>query len=213
LIVSSEVSVATQLSSNEPATVGSPKLTLYLMPNSSSLAVHIALREIGVNFEARVLSGAEKETRKPEFLKINPAGQVPVLLIDDRALTEVAGILFYLARRFPEAGLLPVNDPENEARIIAWMSFLASSAHGAWRVGGEDAVRIYEIAEHRMAPSGWAVDSGFSIADIHLFRLFWRFHASAPISRETFPRLFAHHDRVLARPSVRDALRAEAVTS
>jgi glutathione S-transferase len=202
--------MATQLSSNEAGADGAPGLTLSLMPNSSSLAVHIALHEIGAPFAARVLSGAEKDTRKPDYLKINAAGQVPTLLIDDRALSEVAGILFYLARRFPEAKLLPQDDPENEARVIAWMSFLASSAHAAWRGGGEAAVPIYEVAEQRLAPSGWAVGDSFSIADIHLFRLFWRFHASAPITRDAFPRLFAHHDRLLARPSVQAALRAEA---
>jgi glutathione S-transferase len=202
--------MATRLSSNDVGADDTPELTLYLMPNSSSLAVHIALHEIGARFETCVLSGAEKDTRKAEFLKINAAGQVPTLLIDDRALSEVAGILFYLARRFPKAGLLPVIDLESEARVVAWMSFLASSAHAAWRSGGEAAVAIYEVAEHRLAPSGWAVGDSFSIADIHLFRLFWRFHASVPISRDAFPHLFAHHDRLLARHSVQAALQAEA---
>jgi glutathione S-transferase len=202
--------MATQLSSHDAGTQDAPELTLYLMPGSSSLAAHIALHEIGAPFAVRVLSGADKDTRKPEFLKINAAGQVPTLVIDDRALSEVAGILFYLARRFPAAGLLPVDDPEDEARVVAWMSFLASSAHAAWRAGGEAAVPIYEVAEQRLASSGWAVGDRFSIADIHLFRLFWRLHAAAPIARDTFPRLFAHHDRLLARPSVQAALRAEA---
>ncbi len=206
--------MATQSLSSRADTDEARDLTLFLMPNSSSLAVHIALHEVGAPFEARVLSGAEKDTRKPEFLKINAAGQVPTLLIDgERALSEVAGILYYLGRRFPEAGLFPVNDPESEARVIAWHSFLASSAHAAWRGGGEAAVPIYQVAENRLAPSGWAVGDSFSTADIHLFRLFWRFHASAPITREAFPRLFAHHDRLLARASVQAALAAEATSA
>ncbi len=41
---------------------------------------------------------------------LNPEGKVPTLLVDGRPLTEVGAILFYLARRFPAAGLLPEGD-------------------------------------------------------------------------------------------------------
>src|SRR5579871_6884621 len=92
-------------------------LTLYFAPGSSSMAPHIALYEIGCPFEARPVSFARSETRSPEFRAVNPEGKVPTLLIGDRALTEVAGILYYLARRFPEARLMPQGDPEAEARV------------------------------------------------------------------------------------------------
>ena len=82
-------------------------LTLYFAPGSSSMAPHIALHEIGASFESRPLSFARKETRSAAFLAVNPEGKVPTLLIDGRVLTEVAGILFYLAKRFPAAHLLP----------------------------------------------------------------------------------------------------------
>ena len=82
-------------------------LTLYFAPGASSMAPHIALHEVGAPFESRPLSFHGKENRDPAFLAINPEGKVPTLLIDGRPLTEVAGILFYLARRFPQAALLP----------------------------------------------------------------------------------------------------------
>ncbi len=82
-------------------------LTLYYAPGSSSFAAHIALTEVGASFESHRLSIPEKETRTPDYLAINPAGKVPALLVDGRVLTEVAAILFYLAKRYPEAGLLP----------------------------------------------------------------------------------------------------------
>jgi hypothetical protein len=102
-------------------------LTLYYSPGSSSMAAHIALHEVGAAFEAKPLSLKRNETRTAEFLKINPAGKVPTLLVDGRPLVEVAGILFYLARRFPESGLLPHDDIEAEARVVSWMSFIAST--------------------------------------------------------------------------------------
>jgi glutathione S-transferase len=78
-------------------------LVLYFAPGSSSMAVHIALHEIGVPFEARPISLAGKEQRAPAFVALNPKGKVPTLVIDERPLTEVAAILFYLAKRFPDA--------------------------------------------------------------------------------------------------------------
>jgi hypothetical protein len=79
-------------------------LTLYFTPGASSMAVHIALHEIGVPFEGRPISLRKREQRTPEYLSINPEGKVPTLLIDGRPLTEVAAILFYLAKRYPESG-------------------------------------------------------------------------------------------------------------
>src|SRR5213082_1984028 len=78
----------------------STMLTLYFAPGSSSFAVHIALHEIGVPFEARPMSFAGKELRAPGYLALNPEGKVPTLMIDGRPLTEVAAILYYLAKRF-----------------------------------------------------------------------------------------------------------------
>ena len=93
-------------------------LTLYFAPGSSSFAAHIALHEVGAAFESRPMSFAKKDMQSPAYLAINPEGKVPTLVIDGRPLTEVAGILYYLARKFPEGSLLPVNDPETEARAI-----------------------------------------------------------------------------------------------
>src|SRR4051794_20173626 len=94
--------VASPLGSAMPAGRKRRMLTLYFAPGSSSMAPHIALHEIGAPFESRPLSFRRKQNRDPAYLAINPEGKVPTLLIDDRLLTEVAAILFYLARRFPE---------------------------------------------------------------------------------------------------------------
>ncbi|WP_421991916.1 glutathione S-transferase family protein [Roseococcus sp.] len=183
-------------------------LTLYLSPGSSSMAAHIALHEAGAAFTTIPLSFDRKETQTPEFLAINPAGKVPTLLIDGRPLTEVAGILFYLARRFPAAGLLP-EDIEAQAQVVSWMSFCASTVHPARRQGVEHAVSVYRIVERKLAGRDWCVGS-YSIADIHLFRLFWRFRGSLEQPPGTFPALEAHHDRMMARDAVRKTIEIEA---
>ena len=177
-------------------------LTFYFAPGSSSMAAHIALHEVGAAFDPRPLSFARKENRDPAYLALNPEGKVPTLLVDDRPITEVAGILFYLAKRFPAASLLPRSDIEAEAQAVSWMSFIASTIHPARRQGIEHARSIYALADTRLGDREWAIGT-YSIADIHLFRLYWRFsHALAPVPGE-FPNLDAHYQRMMARPAVR----------
>ena len=183
-------------------------LTLFMAPGSSAFAPHIALHEVGAAFELRPLSFARKEHRSAEYLAINPEGKVPTLLVDGRPLTEVAGILFYLARRFPEARLLP-QEVEEEARVVSWMSFIASTVHPARRQGLEVARGIFGLAEQRLGGATWCVGEAYSIADIHLFRLFWRFRNALKPADDEFPRLLAHHDRVMARDAVKRTIAAE----
>jgi glutathione S-transferase len=183
-------------------------LTLYFSPGSSSMAPHIALHEIGAPFESRPISLAKKENREPAFLAVNPEGKVPALVVDGRLLTEVAGILFYLAKRYPEANLLPVGDIEAEAQAVSWMSFIAATVHPARARGLDYAKTIYGLADQRLGKRQWALGS-YSIADIHLFRLFWRFTNSLKPPPGSFPNLEAHHDRMLARPAVRRTIEVE----
>jgi glutathione S-transferase len=184
-------------------------LRLYMSPGSSSMAPHIALHETGADFESRWISFAKHEQHVPEYLALNPEGKVPTLLIDGRVLTEVAAILYYLARRFPEARLLPENDLEHESQIISWMSFIASTVHPARRIGIERWREVFGIAEKRLGGRDWAVDR-YSIADIHLFRLFWRFVNALHPTAEDFPGLSAHYERMMARPAVQRVLEIEA---
>jgi glutathione S-transferase len=183
-------------------------LTLYFSPGASSMAPHIALHEIGVPFDARPISLAKREQRAPEFLALNPEGKIPLLLVDGRPLTEVAAILFYLAKCFPEAALLPANDIEAQAQAISWMSFIASTLHPARRQGQEHANIVYAIADRKLGTGPWLLEN-YSIADIHLFRLFWRLVNSLKPARESFPNLFAHYDRMMARPAVRRTIEIE----
>jgi glutathione S-transferase len=186
-------------------------LTLYYSPGASSMATHIALNEVGAPFELKLTALHRQENRAPEYLAINPEGKVPALVIDGRPpLTEVAATLWYLARHYPEAGLLPqFGDIEAEARVISWMSFIAATIHPSRRAGDERWREAFHLAEARLGPGEWAVGR-YSIADIHLFRLYWRFVKTLEPPREAYPNLTAHYDRMMARPAVRRTIEAEA---
>jgi len=183
------------------------RLTLYLSPGSSSMAVHIALHEIGAPFDIKSLSFHQKEHRQPPFLAINPAGKVPTLLVDGTPITEVAGCLLYLAKRFPEAGLLPA-EPLAEAQAVSWMSFIASTLHPARRQGEAHVTEVWTLAERKLGDRDWVVGR-YSIADIHLFRLYWRVvNAPAPRPRG-LARLDALYARMMARPAVQRTIEME----
>lgn len=185
-------------------------LTLYYSPGSSSMAAHIALHEVGAPFEKQAVSVPRKETRTAEFLAVNPAGKVPVLMIDGRPLTEVAGILYYLARTYPAAGLLPAGDIEAEAQAISWMSYVASTIHPAIRQGVAEARDLYAVADRRLGNRTWILGDRYSIADIHLFRVYWRFRDQLERKPGDFPALEAHHARMLERPAVKKTIEIEA---
>ncbi len=184
-------------------------MKLYLTPGSSSMATHIALVEAGADFTTHRMTLGQ-ETKEPAYLAINPEGRVPALEAEGTVLTEVAGTMFYVARRFPEAGMLPEGALE-QGQVVSWMSFLASAVHPAWKVSTEHAQALWAIAEQRLGGRDWAVGGRFSIADIHLFRLFWRFRNRLGLDAARYPGLTAHHDRMLARPAVRKVMAAEGV--
>ena len=184
-------------------------LTLYFAPGSSSMAPHIALHEIGSPFEPKPISFFQRENRSAAYLRLNPEGKVPTLLVQGRPITEVAAILFYLARCYPAAQLLPNNDIEAEAQVISWMSLIAATIHPARRKGIDYARKVYALADRRLGSGPWAAGS-YSIADIHLFRVYWRFFNSLHPEPSEFPALHAHYQRMMARPAVRKTCEIEA---
>jgi glutathione S-transferase len=87
------------------------------------------------------------------------------------------------------------------------MSFIASTLHPARRHGLDYAREVYGIADRRLG-EGWAVGR-YSIADIHLFRLYWRLFNSLKPAPGTFPNLDAHYARMMSRPAVQRTIEVE----
>lgn len=104
---------------------------LYYMSGSCALAVHVLLNELNVPYEIENVRGKNHE---PEFLKINPLGQVPVLqLADGKLIHEGAAIIIRLLEKHPHA-LWPKNEKEHEAALEALM-FCNASLHPAYGRG------------------------------------------------------------------------------
>ena len=100
-------------------------LRYFYAPGTCSLAGMAALELSGADFEAIAVDLAGD---RAQLRAVNPSGKVPVLVTEARTVTDTVAILYYLARRFPEAGLLPLSDDEMTT-ALSTMAWLGSSLH------------------------------------------------------------------------------------
>ena len=87
-------------------------MKLYEFAPTRSIRARWTLQELGVEFEAVTVNLIAGEHRRPEFLKINPAGKLPVLVDGDTVLTESIAIVICLAEKYPEKKLIPLTLPQ-----------------------------------------------------------------------------------------------------
>ncbi len=101
--------------------------TLFWAPGTAAMAPHAALEEIGAPHKLVKVDLKSGEHRKPEYLKLNPKGRVPVLVEGDRTTSESAAILMHLADRHPEAKLAPAVGTPERARYYQWLLYLTNT--------------------------------------------------------------------------------------
>src|SRR5688572_12009519 len=106
-------------------------MKLYYSKGACSLAVRIILHEIGAACEFEAVDLATKKTETGmDFLKINPKGAVPTLILDDKAiLTENAVIQQYLAEKYHATQLLPPLGDMKRYRVLEWLNFISTDLH------------------------------------------------------------------------------------
>jgi glutathione S-transferase len=96
-------------------------LTFYFAPQSTASITTLVLEELGTPCERVKLDIAKGETKKPEFLQINPNGRVPTLVHDGVAIWESAAITIYLGETFGEkAKLWPAAGPKR-GEAMKWV--------------------------------------------------------------------------------------------
>lgn len=109
-------------------------MKLYEFGPTRSLRARWILQELGVDFEAISINLAAGEHRRAEFLRVNPAGKVPVLVDGNLILTESAAIVLYLAEKHPDRGFVPT-DPRLRADAYRWILFTVTELEQPlWRI-------------------------------------------------------------------------------
>ena len=205
-------------------------LTLYYSPGACSLAPHIVLEELGEPFAAKRTVIAEGQNRTPEYLALNPSGQVPTLTVDDKVLTQNVAIMTYLAHRQPAKQLLP-SDALEAAQVVSLMAFLASTVHPAYgrffrpvratadekahegvKATAKEAIKgYYADIEKRLAGHDYAVGKGYTTADAYLY-VFYRWGSRLDLPMAEHKAWTAHAERVRARPATGRALADEGLS-
>lgn len=95
------------------------------------MAPHAALEEIGAPHKLVKVDLKGGEHRQPEYLKLNPKGRVPALVVDGAVFTESAAILMHLADSHPEAKLAPPPATPQRALYYQWLLYFSNTVQAA----------------------------------------------------------------------------------
>ena len=106
-------------------------MKLYFTPGTCALADHVVLAWIGKPYEIQKVP--REERKQPWFLKLNPAGAVPVFEEDGWVLTQNGAILNYLADKFPDAKLGGDGSAKGRAEVNRWLAFINSDVHPTFK--------------------------------------------------------------------------------
>lgn len=193
-------------------------MKLYGFGPMRSLRVLWALHELATDFEFVPVNVFAGENQHPDFLRLNPAGKIPVLVDGDVVVTESAAIVLYLAEKHSAKGLLPA-DLAARAQVYRWLMFSVTELEQPlWRIAkhsslypedkrlpGEVALAAEEFAqmaavmERHLEGRDFLVGDRISAADcIAAYTLDWANEAQL---LGPFPNLAAYVDRLYARPS------------
>ena len=179
--------------------------------------------EIGIPYEREDYGRGYRQINTPEFLKLNPVGQVPTVIDDGFVMRESHAIVRYLAARHGAKHLYP-DDLRERQRIEQWMDWVAydvtHSMRGAflggqlkeapwnndWFVGQgrKDLTRQMKLLNDQLAANGpFMLGERFTLADIPVGLVVNRWFSLAEFERPDYPALSAYYDLLTERPAFR----------
>ncbi|KWD12348.1 glutathione S-transferase [Burkholderia ubonensis] len=204
-------------------------MKLYGFAGTRSQRALWGLKELDADFEFISVDLLEGEHKRPEFLRLNPAGKVPVLVDGDLVIPESAAIVLYLADKYPQKALLPV-DLAARAQAYRWVMFAVTELEQPlWRItrhtmlyppdkrlpadialAREDFVNMAAILDRHLDGRAFIVGDTLTVADcVTAYLIDW---ANELKLIDAFPQLQAYLERLYARPNapqrIADARRA-----
>ncbi len=205
--------------------------TLFYSPGTASMVVHLALLEIGCPHRLEEVDFSKDAQHGLQYLRVNPRGQVPALLIDGKAHFESAALLMLLAERHPQAGLAPPPGSPLRADWYQWVVFFANALAPTYRYWfypadlgtAEHTPEIRKALQDRIE-NAWAHVDGhleaggpymlgeqFFGVDL-LATMLMRWSRNMPKPALEWPRLRRLADLVRARPSWKKLYEIEGLT-
>jgi glutathione S-transferase len=209
-------------------------IQLHYHPGNASLTPHIVLEEIGAPFELVFVDRANAAHKSAAYLKLNPNGQIPVLVDGDFVLYETAAICLYLADRFPDAQLAPPPGTAARGHFYQWLVWCTNTLqamlmhyfYGERMVDAGDAPAAAQVKRHAEARVGamldildaqlashggdWLLGERFSAVDPYALMLCrWTRNFARPA--RSLPHLGPYLQRMVARPAVQRAFATEKI--
>ncbi len=205
--------------------------TLYWSPGTASMCVHWMLIELGEPHELVKVDIEAGEHRKPEYLKLNPSGVVPTLLIGGKPLGESAALCMILAERHPQAGFAVPVDHEQRAAYISWLFFLSNTLQTAYHnwfypdqpagQAGVDSVKAsarrriescLERVDRQIAASGaYLLGDRVTAADF-VTTMLMRWSRNMPKPATEWPAIAGYVKRMKSRPTFKTLYEREGLT-
>lgn len=204
--------------------------TLYYYPGSASLAPHLLMHEMAINFNLELVDQRKRQQKSAEYLAVNRKGVIPTLVGNNLVLTEAAAICIYLAEQHSDRQLAPPAGTPARAAFYEWMVYLTNTIqneamiyHYPERYASHPGarVKISAAAEERLEEQFRYIDSELthrpyllgdhlSACDFYLLMLA-RWARTMQRPPRSLPRLGALLRRLLDRPAVMHCFAAEAL--
>ena len=200
-------------------------LRLHWYPGTAAMIPHIVLEEMGVPYERVLVDRARDHHKRPEYLKLNPNGLIPVLTDGDLVLYETAAIVLHLCDTHPQAQLAPAPGTSERAHFYKWLVWCTNTLQATllayfyperWVKEGnaEGAAEVKAAAQARVQPlldqlddllargGPWALGERYSALDAYVFTLCrWTRNFSEGKARER-THLGPYLQRMADRPAV-----------
>ena len=179
--------------------------------------------EIGIAYQREDFGRGFSPTNTPEFLKLNPIGQVPTVIEDGFVMRESNSIVRYLAARHGAKNLYP-DDLRQRQRIEQWMDWVAydvtHSLRGAflggqlqeapwnneWFVGQgrKDLTHQMKLLDDHLSSQGpYMLGQDFTLADLPIGLVVNRWFSVRGFEKPSYPTLAAYYELLTQRPAFR----------
>jgi GST-like protein len=210
------------------------RLQLYSLPTPNGVKVSIMLEEVGMPYEAHLVSFEANEQMTPEFLSLNPNNKIPAILDpngpggEPLPLFESGAILVYLAEK---TGQLLPRDAAGRYQTLQWLMFQMGGIGPMFgqvgffhKFAGKDyedkrprdryvaeSKRLLGVLDRRLADRAWIMGDAFTIADVASFpwvnNLIGFYEAGDLVGIADFPHVTRALSSFMSRPAVAKGLR------
>lgn len=204
---------------------------LYYYPNNASLAPHLLLQHMNLNYELILVDRKSNSQKSEEYLKLNPAGRIPTLIDNGTAIFESAAICIHLCESHPEHELIPALGSSKRPIFFQWLTFLNNTLQSELMIRyypqrhteNEEYIpsilaaqdkRITEalaIIDKQLSENEYLVGDSITACDYFLFMLAeW----SLPVepSPMTFPHLSAYLKKLVKNETIQSVCEFESIS-